>query len=141
MFAVLLPNDSGLGEARDKAVRGPLQRRARVKDHNHLFVNAQTGKPLGTFFGSWNQARKRAGLPDVRVHDLRHSYASFLINNGRTLYEVQRLLGHSQIKTTQRYAHLSPETLMAASNAASLAIGDLTGALPKAGEKMVSVRG
>ena len=77
----------------------------------------------------------------VRVHDLRHSYASFLINNGRTLYEVQRLLGHSQIKTTQRYAHLSPETLMAASNAASLAIGDLTGALPKAGEKMVSVRG
>ena len=98
----------------------------RVKDHNHLFVNAQTGKPLGTFFGSWNQARKRAGLPDVRVHDLRHSYASFLINNGRTLYEVQRLLGHSQIKTTQRYAHLSPETLMAASNAASLAIGPLT---------------
>ena len=98
----------------------------RVKDHNHLFVNAQTGRPLGTFFGSWNQARKRAGLPDVRVHDLRHSYASFLINNGRTLYEVQRLLGHSQIKTTQRYAHLSPETLLAASNAASLAIGPLT---------------
>ena len=115
----------------------------RVKDHNHLFVNAQTGKPLGTFFGSWNQARKRAGLPDVRVHDLRHSYASFLINNGRTLYEVQRLLGHSQIKTTQRYAHLSPETLMAASNAASLAIGDLTGTLPKAGTNstVVSVRG
>lgn len=103
----------------------------RVK--NHLFVNAQTGKPFGTFFNSWNQARKRAGLPDVRVHDLRHSYASFLINNGRSLYEVQRLLGHSQIKTTQRYAHLSPETLLEASNTASLALGDLAGALPKVG--------
>ena len=70
-------------------------------------------------------------------------HASFLINNGRTMYEVQRLLGHSQIKTTQRYAHLSPETLMATSNAASLAIGDLTGALPKAGANstVVSVRG
>ena len=70
-------------------------------------------------------------------------HASFLINNGRTLYEVQRLLGHSQIKTTQRYAHLSPETLQAASNAASLAIGDLTGTLPKAGTNstVLSVRG
>jgi len=104
-------------------------------------VNAQTGRPLGTFFGSWNQARKRAGLPDVRVHDLRHSYASFLINNGRTLYEVQRLLGHSQIKTTQRYAHLSPETLLEASNTASLALGDLAAAMPKAGANRPVVSG
>ena len=69
-------------------------------------------------------------------------HASFLINNGRTLYEVRRLLGHSQIKTTQRYAHLSPEKLLAASNAASCAIADLTGALPKAeaNRPVVSVR-
>jgi len=72
-----------------------------------------------------------------------HSYASFLINNDRTLYEVQRLLGHSQIKTTQRYAHLSPETLLEASNTASLAIGDLAAALPMAAtdRTVVSVRG
>jgi integrase len=93
---------------------------------DYLFVNPQTRKPFRTFFNSWDQARNKAGLPDVRVHDIRHSYASFLINNGRSLYEVQRLLGHSQIKTTQRYAHLSPETLLDASNIASLAVGRLT---------------
>jgi len=48
------------------------------------------------------------------MHDLRHSLASLLINSGRTLYEVQHILGHTQIKTTQRYAHLSQDTLLAA---------------------------
>jgi len=62
------------------------------------------------------------GLKDVRIHDLRHSYASFLVNAGRSLYEVQRLLGHTQIKTTQRYAHLSQDTLLAAANTATVAI-------------------
>jgi site-specific recombinase XerD len=52
-----------------------------------------------------------------------------LINSGRTLYEVQRLLGHTQIKTTQRYAHLSEETLLAAANAATQAVGGVM--LPK----------
>jgi site-specific recombinase XerD len=63
------------------------------------------------------------------MHDLRHSFASLLINSGRTLYEVQRLLGHTQIKTTQRYAHLSEETLLAAANAATEAVGEVM--LPK----------
>jgi site-specific recombinase XerD len=63
------------------------------------------------------------------MHDLRHSFASLLINSGRTLYEVQRLLGHTQIKTTQRYAHLSEETLLAAANAATAAVGGVM--LPK----------
>jgi site-specific recombinase XerD len=64
-----------------------------------------------------------AGLADVRMHDLRHSFASLLINSGRTLYEVQHILGHTQIKTTQRYAHLSQDTLLAAANAAADAVG------------------
>jgi site-specific recombinase XerD len=54
---------------------------------------------------------------------LRHSFASLLINSGRTLYEVQHILGHTQIKTTQRYAHLSQDTLLAAANAAADAVG------------------
>jgi site-specific recombinase XerD len=57
------------------------------------------------------------------MHDLRHSFASLLINSGRTLYEVQRLLGHTQVKTTQRYSHLSQDTLLAAANAATKAVG------------------
>ena len=57
-------------------------------------------------------------MPDLRIHDLRHSFASFLINGGRSLYEVQKILGHTQVKTTQRYAHLSQDSLISAANTA-----------------------
>ncbi len=87
------------------------------------FPNPKTGKPYVSIFYSWNTARKQAGLADVRIHDLRHSFASFLINNGRTLYEVQHILGHTQVKTTQRYAHLSQDTLLIAANTAMTALG------------------
>ena len=88
------------------------------------FPNPQTGKPYVSFFIAWNTARTKAGLADVRIHDLRHSFASFLINNGRSLYEVQKILGHTQVRTTQRYAHLSPDTLQEAANVAVNALGD-----------------
>src|ERR1700756_2801330 len=55
--------------------------------------------------------RARAGLQDVRLHDLRHSFASFLVNEGVSLYVVQALLGHANARTTQRYAHLASDTL------------------------------
>ena len=87
------------------------------------FANPDTGKPYVSIFYAWNAARKQAGLSDVRLHDLRHSTASFLVNAGRTLYEVQHILGHTQVKTTQRYAHLSQDTLLAAANAATAAVG------------------
>jgi integrase len=80
----------------------------------YIFPNPNTLKPFCSIFFSWAAARKRAGLPDLRVHDLRHSFASFLVNAGRSLYEVQELLGHADIKTTSRYAHLSRERLSAA---------------------------
>ena len=83
------------------------------------FANPDTGKPYVSIFCAWNSARKKVGLEDICIHSLRHSHASFLINAGRTLYEVQNILGHSQVKTTQRYAHLSQDTLLAATNAAS----------------------
>ena len=51
-------------------------------------------------------------MPVVRIHDLRHSAASFLINSNHSLYVVQKLLGHTQIKTTARYSHLAPETML-----------------------------
>lgn len=91
----------------------------------YVFPNPKTRKPFVSVFNSWNTARAKAGLPDVRMHDLRHSFASFLVNNGRSLYEVQKLLGHTQIKTTQRYAHLSHDTLMEAASVAmnALSIG------------------
>lgn len=59
-------------------------------------------------------ARKAAGLPHVRWHDLRHTYASWLVQAGQPLGAVRELLGHSTIAVTQRYAHLAPEHLRAA---------------------------
>jgi integrase len=109
-----------------------------VPRHNcdWVFPNPKTLKPYVSIYCSWDSARREAGLGDVRIHDLRHSYASFLVNAGRTLYEVQRLLGHTQIKTTQRYAHLSQDTLLAAANAATKAVGGvmlpIVSALPAA---------
>ena len=85
----------------------------------YLFANPATGKPYVAIWYAWDSARKRAGLAHVRIHDLRHSFASFLVNSGRSLYEVQKLLGHAHIKTTQRYAHLSDETLISAANTAA----------------------
>ena len=72
-----------------------------------IFPNLNKGLPFINIFYSWNTARCRAGLDYVRIHDLRHSFASFLVNAGRSLYEVQELLGHADSRTTARYAHLS----------------------------------
>jgi integrase len=90
-----------------------------------VFPNPKTLKPFVSIYHSWHRARTEADLQEVRMHDLRHSYASFLVNSGRSLFEVQRLLGHTQVKTTQRYAHLSHDTLLDASNAVNLAVGRL----------------
>lgn len=95
-----------------------------IKQHTpYVFANPATNKPFISIYCAWNTARKQAGLADVRMHDLRHSFASMLINSGRTLYEVQHILGHTQVKTTQRYAHLSQDTLLDAANAATRAMG------------------
>ena len=88
----------------------------RYKESAYIFPNTNNMEPYTCIFRTWDRARSAAGLKDVRIHDLRHSFASFLINAGRSLYEVQKLLGHSQIRTTQRYAHLAPETLLEATN-------------------------
>ena len=88
----------------------------RSESSEHVFANPKTNKAYNNIFYSWNTARKSVGLGDVRIHDLRHSFASFLVNAGRSLYEVQKILGHTQISTTQRYAHLSQDTLLEAAN-------------------------
>jgi integrase len=81
-----------------------------------LFFNPKTMRPLVSVFCAWNTVRKAAGIPELRMHDLRHSFASFLVNSGRSLYEVQRLLGHYDPKVTMRYAHLSQDSLVDAAN-------------------------
>ena len=82
-----------------------------VPNNPYVFPSAITGRPSPTLHFPWTRVRKRAGLMDVRLHDLRHSFASFLVNKGVSIYVVQGLLGHTLVKTTQRYAHLADATL------------------------------
>ena len=63
----------------------------------------------------WIEVRKRAGLEDVRIHDLRHSFASRALALGESLPMIGKLLGHRQVQTTARYAHLAQESVKASS--------------------------
>ncbi|RYE71990.1 MAG: site-specific integrase, partial [Oxalobacteraceae bacterium] len=91
-------------------------------EHPYLFVNKATNKPFVTITRAWYRLRLKAGIGGLRIHDLRHSFASFLVNGGRSLYEVQQILGHSDPKVTMRYAHLSNGMLREAANAGSVIV-------------------
>ena len=78
---------------------------------NWVFTNPKTQLPYTSMQIAFSKARKRARLDTVRIHDLRHTFASLLINNGASIYEVQKLLGHHHVSMTERYAHLFPNTL------------------------------
>jgi integrase len=80
------------------------------KGEGHVFPGLD-GERMGHINRSWNGIAEAAGLTDFRFHDLRHSFASRLAMSGVDLYSVQKLLGHSDSKLTQRYAHLSPDHL------------------------------
>jgi integrase len=89
----------------------------------YLFPSPATGKPYTTITRAWYVIRRKAELPPkFRLHDLRHTFASRLVSAGRSLYEVQTLLGHADPRTSQRYAHLSMARAQEASNAAAFAI-------------------
>lgn len=77
----------------------------------YLFPNRRTGLPLTDIKKFWSNVCEEAGLSKVRLHDLRHTYASHLVSSGLSLAIVGRLLGHTQAQTTQRYAHLADDPL------------------------------
>jgi integrase len=66
---------------------------------------------IGTVRPAWERVRKAAGMRDLRFHDLRHSFASLLAGDGVSLLMIGKLLGHTQEKTTARYAHLADQPL------------------------------
>ena len=74
------------------------------------------GVPYKNLTHAWARARKYAGLDDVRLHDLRHSYASLAAGRGVSLYTIGKLLGHKDPVSTQRYAHLARDIVQSASD-------------------------
>jgi integrase len=108
----------------------------RLPDNPYVFPSPITGRPSASLYFPWTRIRTKAGLDDVRLHDLRHSFASALVNDGKGLYAVQQLLGHANGKATQRYAHLSRETLADAAEAMGKLIGPILKQVSRASEEV-----
>jgi site-specific recombinase XerD len=88
-----------------------------------LFPSPASGKPFTTITRQWYRIRKAAGIPDFfRIHDLRHTFASRMVSAGRSLFEVQKMLGHLDSRTSQRYSHLAMKSAQEASNAAAFEV-------------------
>jgi integrase len=86
----------------------------RIHNHPFVFPGRVPGAPVAFINKAWEQIRAVAGLGDVRLHDLRHSFASMGVNHNLSLPIIGRLLGHSRSSTTERYAHLSANPLKVA---------------------------
>ena len=95
----------------------------RRTSHPWVIEGAKPGSPLVNIRKPWHRMRKAAGLSDVRLHDLRHSFASVAVAGGLSLPMIGALLGHSQPATTARYAHLAADPLRAAAELIGARLG------------------
>jgi integrase len=86
----------------------------RFKDCPWLIPNPETRLPFVSIKHAWQRAIRVAKLPGLRIHDLRHSAASFMVNSGIDLFAVGKVLGHANVASTARYSHLANATLLAA---------------------------
>lgn len=94
----------------------------RIEGNPYVITGQVEGQHLTDMQRPWRRLRKRAELPDVRIHDLRHSFASDALQLGEDLTMIGRLLGHSQVQTTARYAHLKTGPVRAAADKVANAI-------------------
>lgn len=87
-----------------------------------LFPGDTVGQPVQEVRRFWAQIQTQCGIEDVRIHDLRHTFASLLVSGGASLEMIGKLLGHSQTQTTLRYAHLMDSPLRAGVDAVASAM-------------------
>ena len=111
-------------------------RRGEVAAGDYVFPGQRAGQPLQQMRRCWDAVCKQAGLTGVRIYDLRHTFAATGAGGGLSLPLIGRLLGHTQARTTQRYAHLGDDPLREAADR-------IANAITKAGKggKIVRLRG
>ena len=111
-------SDSKTG-AKTIPLNGPalevLSNAERIEGNPYVIVGTAEGAHLTDLQKPWRRVRKVAGLEGVRIHDLRHTFASEAVMRGESLPMVGRILGHTQPQTTARYAHLADDPLQRAS--------------------------
>ena len=96
----------------------------REEDNPWVIAGKLPGLHLTDLQRPWRRIRKRAGLEDVRIHDLRHSFASRTLALGESLTMIGKLLGHTQVQTTARYAHLARDSMQTAASRITESIGE-----------------
>jgi integrase len=99
-----------------------LEKITLVETNPWVIVGTLPGARLTDLQPFWQQVRARAGLNDVRIHDLRHTFASTAVASGQGLPMIGKLLGHTQVQTTARYAHLASATVKTAASDVSAEI-------------------
>ena len=105
----------------------------RLPGNRWVFPGRKPDTCVSGIFGPWRRVRERAGLEDVRIHDLRHSFASRALALGESLPAIARLLGHAEVRTTARYAHLARDAVREAAARIAAGIGeDILRAFPPA---------
>ncbi len=115
-----------------KAVQLPPPARAVLntlpREGRFVFPNRKGDGPMTDLGLRWQKLRNLAGLDDVRIHDCRHTFASHAVMSGLDLYTVGRLLGHADVASTERYAHLADEHVReAAGRISGIVHGAMTG--------------
>lgn len=98
---------------------------ARLQDNSYVIVGTKPGAHLTDMQRPWRRIRKRAGLPEVRIHDLRHTFASAGLALGEGLPMIGKLLGHTHVQTTARYAHLASDPVKQAAERVADQLGAL----------------
>jgi integrase len=102
-----------------------LERIKRAPDNPYVIVGTLPGQHWTDLQRPWRRLRAKARLPNLRIHDLRHAYASIGVSNGESLPMIGKLLGHATVQTTARYAHLASEPVRTAADRISSVIANL----------------
>lgn len=94
-----------------------------IPNNPYIITGLNDGQPINDLQKPWRRIRELSGLEDVRIHDLRHTYASNAVMGGMDILMVSKLLGHTQIQTTMRYAHLADDPVKAAAAKIASSLG------------------